>query len=232
VSADGRNPSCAVIFDVDGTLVDTNYLHTVAWARGIREMGETVSMSAIHRLIGMGSDHLVEELLGRESQEASDGHSRHFDELKAEIVAFPAAVDLLEEVHRRGAMVLLASSASDDDMKAMMDALQPPEDAIDHMTKKDDVDQSKPSPDVFQVALDATGMDAEKVLVVGDTVWDVEAAGRANLRFVGVTTGGISRQELERAGAVAVYEDVADLLRNLDDSPLGELIGREERAEA
>ena len=82
MSDDGSRSSCAVIFDVDGTLVDTNYLHTLAWARGIRDAGETVSMSAIHRLIGMGSDHLVEELLGHESEEASKGHSRHFDELK------------------------------------------------------------------------------------------------------------------------------------------------------
>lgn len=219
-------PSCAVIFDVDGTLVDTSYLHTLAWARGIREMGETVSMSAIHRLIGMGSDHLVQELLGYESEEASKGHSRHFDELMDEIEAFPGASEILEEVHRRGAIVVLATSASEKDMQAMMDALAPPEEAIDHVTKKDDVDQSKPSPDVFQVALDATGLGADQVLVVGDTVWDVEAAGRSELRFVGVTTGGISRQELEGAGAIAVYEDVADLLRQLDESPIGELIGR------
>jgi HAD superfamily hydrolase (TIGR01509 family) len=216
-------PSSAVIFDVDGTLVDTNYLHVLAWARGIRESGQTVSMSAIHRLIGMGSDHLVEELLGQESEEASQGHSRHFEELMEEIVAFPSASQLLEEVHRRGAMVVLASSASEKDMAAMMDALGPPEDAIDHVTKKDDVERSKPSPDVFQVALDATGLDPGQVLVVGDTVWDVEAATRSQLRFVGVTTGGISRQELEEAGAIAVYEDVAHLLRELDGSPLAEL---------
>ncbi len=219
-------PSSAVIFDVDGTLVDTNYLHTLAWARGMRDAGETVSMSAIHRLIGMGSDQLVEELLGHESQEASDGHTRHFEELMPEIQAFPGAAELLDEVHRRGAMVVLATSASEEELEAMLAAVDPPEGAVDHVTKKDDVEQSKPSPDIFKVALDAVDLDPAQVLVVGDTVWDVEAAAECDLRVVAVLTGGISRQELEAAGAVAVYEDVGQLLRELDDSPIDELVGR------
>ena len=218
-------PSSAVIFDVDGTLVDTNYLHTLAWARGVRDAGETASMSAIHRLIGMGSDHLVSELLGHESEEASDGHSRHFKKLMPEIEAFPDASELLDEVHRRGAMVVLATSANEEELEAMLEAVDAPEDAIDHVTKKDDVEHSKPSPDIFQVALDATGLDPAHVLVVGDTVWDVEAAAKCDLRFVGVLTGGISRQELEEASAAAIYEDVAQLLRELDDSPIQDLLG-------
>ncbi|MDP9070811.1 MAG: HAD family hydrolase [Actinomycetota bacterium] len=217
-------PSSAVIFDVDGTLVDTNYLHTLAWARGVREAGETISMSAIHRLIGMGSDQLVEELLGHESEEASDGHTRHFKKLMPEIEAFPGASDLLQEVGRRGAMVVLASSASEDELEAMLEAVAPPDDVIDHVTKKDDVENSKPSPDIFRVALDAIGLDPADVLVVGDTVWDIEAAAKCDLRFVGVLTGGISRQELEEAGAIAVYEDVAQLLRELDESPIAKLL--------
>ncbi len=217
-------PSCAVIFDVDGTLVDTNYLHTLAWSRGIRDAGETASMSAIHRLIGMGSDQLVEELLGHESDEASDGHSRHFKKLMPEIEAFPGASDLLDEVHRRGAKVVLATSASENELEAMLEAVDAPDGAIDHVTKKDDVEQSKPSPDIFRVALDAIGLEPAQVLVVGDTVWDVEAASDCDLRVVGVLTGGISRQELEEAGAIAIYEDVAQLLRELDDSPIDELL--------
>ena len=217
-------PSSAVIFDVDGTLVDTNYLHTLAWARGVREAGEVASMSAIHRLIGMGSDYLVEELLGHESEEASQGHSRHFEKLMPEIEAFPRASDLLVEVHERGAMVVLATSASEHEVEAMLEAVAAPEEAIGHVTKKDDVEHSKPSPDIFRVALDAIGLDASRVLVVGDTVWDAEAAKTCGLRFVAVLTGGISRQELEEAGAIAIYEDVAQLLRELDDSPIDELL--------
>ena len=217
-------PSSAVIFDVDGTLVDTNYLHTLAWARGVRDAGETASMSAIHRLIGMGSDYLVEELLGHESEEASQGHSRHFEKLMPEIEAFPCASDILVEVHERGAMVVLATSASEHEVEAMLEAVDAPDDAIGHVTKKDDVENSKPSPDIFEVALDATGLDASRVLVVGDTVWDAEAAKQCGLRFVAVLTGGISRQELEEAGAIAVSDDVAELLRELDDSPLQQLL--------
>ena len=214
----------AVIFDVDGTLVDTSYLHTLAWARGVRDAGETVSMSAIHRLIGMGSDQLVEELLGHESDEASDGHTQHFERLMEEIEAFPSASELLEEVHRRGGRVVLASSASETELQAMLDALKPPDHAIHHITKSDDVEESKPASDIFRAALDAAELDPASSVVVGDTVWDIEAAKQCDLDFIGVLTGGISRQELEEAGAVAVYEDVADLLRQLDDSPIGRLL--------
>jgi HAD superfamily hydrolase (TIGR01549 family) len=217
-------PTTAVIFDVDGTLVDTNYLHTLAWARGVREAGETASMAAIHRLIGMGSDYLVEELLGHESEKATEGHSSHFKKLMPEIEAFPGAAEVLEKVHDGGAKVVLASSASEHELEAMLEAISPPEGAIDHITKKDDVEHSKPSPDVFQVALEAAGLDPAHTLVVGDTVWDGKAAARCDLRFVAVLTGGICRSELEEAGAVAVYDDVAQLLRELDGSPLGELL--------
>ena len=213
-----------MIFDVDGTLVDTNYLHTLAWFRGFRDAGEVVSMSAIHRLIGMGSDQLVEDAIGRESDEASDGHTRHFEELMEEIVAFPKASELLDEVHRRGATVVLATSAAEDELEVMLEELDAPDDAIDHVTNKDDVEESKPAPDIFEVALDSTGLDAEQVLVVGDTVWDVKAAAKCGLKVVAVLTGGISRAELEEAGAVSVYEDVAELLRELDNSPIGALL--------
>ena len=214
----------AVIFDVDGTLVDTNYLHTLAWARGVRDAGETISMSAVHRLIGMGSDQLVEKLLGHESDEASDGHTAHFEKLMEEIKAFPSASELLDEVHRRGARVVLASSASEKELDAMLEAVSPVEGSIDHIVKKDDVEESKPAPDIFSVALEDAGLEASSTLVVGDTVWDVEAAKKCDLAFVGVLTGGISWKELEEAGAIAVYADVAELLRELDDSPLASLL--------
>jgi len=214
----------AVIFDVDGTLVDTNYLHTLAWARGFRDAGETVSMSAIHRLIGMGPDQLVEELLDHESDEASDGHSAQFEKLMPEIKPFPGAAELLEKVHERGAKVVLASSASENELDAMIEAIEPADGSIDHIVKKDDVEESKPAPDIFEAAISGAGLDPKASLVVGDTVWDIEAAKKCDLQMVAVLTGGISRQELEEAGAIAVYEDVAQLLRELDDSPIGALL--------
>ena len=217
-----------VLFDVDGTLVDTNYLHTLAWWRALRDNGEQVHMSSIHRVIGMGSDRLVEELLGRPEPAASDGHKEQFRRLRDEMAAFPAAAAILTEVARRGAKVVLASSANEEDLEAMREAIGADE-AIDQFTSSKDVEESKPSPDIFAVALEASGLDAENAMVVGDTVWDVKAARKSGLPCVCVLTGGISRQELEDAGAVAVYNDVGELLEQLDDSPLGKLLqGREE----
>ncbi len=215
-----------VIFDVDGTLVDTNYLHTVAWARAVRDAGEVAPMYRIHRLIGMGSDQLVEDLLGHPSEATSDGHSRHFEKLMEEIQAFPRAKDLLEEVDRRGAKVVLATSANEDQLGAMLEALAVPDGVIDHMTNKEQVEESKPAPDIFRTALEGAGLEPERALVVGDTVWDVHSAAKCGLQVIGVLTGGNTRHQLEEAGAVAVYEDPADLLAHLDDSPIGELLSR------
>ena len=213
-----------VIFDVDGTLADTNYLHVVAWARAFRDAGEDVAMADIHRLIGMGSELLVEELLGHADDDAVDGHAKHFQELMPELRAFPRAGELLAEVRRRGGIVALASSASEEQLEAMLEAIAAPDGTIDHVTGADDVDQSKPAPDVFETALGATGLDPADALVVGDTVWDIEAAAKVGLRVVGVVTGGIGRRDLEAAGAVAVYDNVAHLLDELDRSPVGRLL--------
>ena len=215
--------SSGVIFDVDGTLVDTNYLHTVAWARSVRDAGESAPMASIHRLMGMGSDQLVEDLLGHANEAVADGHTRHFKGLMEEIQAFPGSTELLEEVHRRGAKVVLATSASQDQLAAMLAALDVPEGVIDHMTNKDDVEQSKPAPDIFRAAMEGSGLDCERALVVGDTIWDIRAAASCGLRVVGVLTGGTTRRDLEDEGAIAVYEDPADLLAHLDDSPLNEV---------
>jgi HAD superfamily hydrolase (TIGR01509 family) len=215
--------SSGVIFDVDGTLVDTNYLHVLAWSRAVHDAGETASMAEIHQLLGMGSDQLVERMLGRPNEEVADGHKAHFRKLTAEIRALPGARDLLSEVHRRGAQVVLATSASEEQLEAMLDALALPDGVVDHRTNKDDVEESKPAPDIFVAAMRESGLEPERCLVVGDTVWDVEAATECGLRVVGVLTGGIGGGALERAGAIAVYQDVGDLLEHLDDSPLAEL---------
>lgn len=212
----------AILVDVDGTLVDTNYLHTVAWWRAFRDIGENVPMSAIHPLIGMGSDQLVHRLLDRESEEASDAHSRHYGPFKEEITAFPKAAELLAELARRGARVVLATSSDEKDLERLQEAIGA-DDAIDEAVTKGDVSASKPSPDIFDAALKKLDLDPRRTLVVGDTRWDVEAAAKLDIQVVCVLTGGSTREQLEEAGAIAVYDDVAQLLAELDQSPLSKL---------
>ncbi len=214
----------AILVDVDGTLVDTNYFHTVAWWRAFQDIGEDVPMSSIHPLIGMGSDQLVHRLIGRESEEASDAHSKHYEPFKAEIKAFPKAADLLTELDRRGARVILATSSDEKDLERQREAIDA-EDAIDGAVSKGDVAQSKPAPDIFESALKKFDLDPSRTLVVGDTAWDVEAAAKVDLEVIAVLTGGSTREQLEDAGAIAVYKSVAELLAELDQSPLSKLFG-------
>jgi HAD superfamily hydrolase (TIGR01509 family) len=210
----------AVLFDVDGTLVDTNYLHVLAWRRVFLERGEPeVSSARIHRLVGMGTDELLQTLFGRPRPELKPERARHFAALKSEIRALPGAGDLLRTLHDRGVRVVLATSAEKADLEALLAAIDA-DDAIDAVTSAGEVESAKPAPDLFCEALEAAGTAPEATVVVGDTVWDVEAARKAGLPCVAVLSGGISRAKLEEAGAIAVYEDVAALLDGLDGSPL------------
>jgi HAD superfamily hydrolase (TIGR01509 family) len=210
----------AVLFDVDGTLVDTNYLHTMAWWRALKDMGQHLAASRVHQHIGMGSDQLMEALVGRaEWPELKEAHRRRLEELKPEIVAFPKAAELLRVLAAQGVNVVLATSSDERDVDALVAAIDAG-DAVAAVTSAGDVEEAKPRPDVFQAAMKKGGCDPDTTVVVGDTVWDVEAAGRAGLPCVGVLSGGICRSELERAGAVAVYDDVAALLDDLEASPI------------
>jgi HAD superfamily hydrolase (TIGR01549 family) len=216
-------PRAGVLVDCDGTLVDTNYLHTLAWSRALRDVGEWAPMNAIHRLVGMGGDQLVPELIGHDIDGVHDAHDRHFRELRDETRAFPGAADFLRRMHDAGLLVVLASSADADDLKAMRAVLDA-EDAIDAAVHADDVEQSKPDPDIFVTARDQAGVDPARVLAVGDSVWDVEAARRARMGCVAVESGGTSRQELLEAGALAVYRDVEELGAQVTTSPIGLLL--------
>ena len=214
------NGGRAVLFDVDGTLVDTNYLHVLAWRRVFLARGEAeVTSARIHGLVGMGTEELLETLFGRPRPELKEERARQFAALKAEIRAFPRAGELLRALHDRGVRVVLATSAEKSDLEPILEAIGADE-AIDAVTSSADVEQAKPAPDLFCVALEEAGTAPEATVVVGDTVWDVKAAGRAGLPCVAVTSGGISRDELETAGAVAVYDDVGALLDDLDQSLL------------
>jgi HAD superfamily hydrolase (TIGR01509 family) len=221
-----KQPSrhAGVLFDIDGTLIDSNYLHALAWWRALKDSGHRVPMYRIHRLIGMGSDKLLQELLGEYSEDVSEIYSEYFRPLREQVVRFEGVHDLLREVHSRGVMVVLATSAKKEDLDVFMKVLDA-DDAIDHVTSSADVDESKPSPDVFETALKATGLPKDNVVAVGDTVWDVKAAGELGIECICVETGGIARQELEEAGAVAVFRDVRELLDNLEAGPTGKLFG-------
>lgn len=212
-----------VLFDVDGTLVDNSYLHTLAWARAFADMGEHPPMATLHRLVGMGSDLYVREVLGRDDDEADAGHSRHIKELEADMHALPGAAELLADVKRRGLLVVLATSAKEDEVEVRLETIGAGDDVIDHVTHSADVDASKPEPDIFRTAMEAVGLTPERTIAVGDSVWDVKAAAACGIACIGVESGGVSAAELRAAGAIAVYEDPADLLRNLDDSPIRRL---------
>jgi HAD superfamily hydrolase (TIGR01509 family) len=214
-----------VLLDVDGTLVDSNYFHTEAWWRALSSAGHVVPMARIHRLVGMGADKLLEELLGAYDEALEDGWQSEFAKLRDDVAALPGAADLARTAKQRGATVVLATSGKPDDVEAFRRTLGADE-WIDAAVNSSEVDESKPAPDIFARALEVVGADPADAIVVGDTVWDVEAASACGVACVTLTCGGISAAELEEAGAAAVYRDPEDLVASLDDSPLGRLLRR------
>jgi HAD superfamily hydrolase (TIGR01509 family) len=224
-AADENYPG-AVLFDVDGTLIDTSYLHAVTWWQAFRQAGLTVPMAKIHRAIGMGSDHLLDHLLGPDRDKDGDSalgasHDALFAAYWPNLQPFDGAARLLHACQHRGWRVVLASSAKDDELSAMRSALDA-EASIDAVTGASDVESSKPAPDLVEQALERAGVPPQRAVFVGDTRWDVEAAARAGVPCIGMLSGGWSRAELERAGAAEVYEGPAELLGKLDGSILSQ----------
>jgi len=213
-----------VLFDVDGTLVDTNYLHVLAWWQAFRSQGHLVSMTDLHRTVGQGSDQFVASILGHDDDQVADAHSDFYGPWKHQLAAFPGAADLLRTTKKTGLSVVLATSASEAEAEHLTAAIGA-DDAIDVVTTKGDADASKPDPDIVHTALNKANLRADHALFVGDTVWDIEAAKRAGVRCVCVLSGGISAADLRDAGAIAVYRDVAHLLHDFDSSPLAQLTG-------
>lgn len=212
-----------VLFDVDGTLFDTNYLHTLTWSRAFSDAHEWAPMNAIHRLVGMGSDQLVVSLLGHESAEAVAARPRRYAELIGEAYAFPGAADLLRECHQNGLVIVLATSAVSDELDALMAKLDA-NDAIDAKTTADDVKNPKPAPEVYLEAMEVGGIDPRKAIAVGDSVWDIQAARAARIGCIAVESGGYSEHELSEEGALHVYRNVQELLDQFYTSPLALLI--------
>jgi HAD superfamily hydrolase (TIGR01509 family) len=213
----------AAILDIDGTLVDTNYHHAVAWFRAVRQHGHVVPIWRIHRHIGMGGDQLVAAILSPEVEE-SEGEAIRAAEAALyltfieEVEPLRGARALLEDLRDLGRPVVLASSAKANEVDHYLDLLDARE-LADGWTTAADVQQTKPEPDLVLAALEKAG--GGPAVLVGDSTWDCEAAQRAGIASIAVLTGGFSEQELRDAGASAVFDSIDALRTHLDETPFG-----------
>jgi HAD superfamily hydrolase (TIGR01549 family) len=203
--------SQTVILDIDGTLVDTNYHHAIAWQRAFRAHGHAVAAWRIHRHVGMGGDQFVPALIG-EGADADHGdalraaHDEAYDQLIDEVEPIEGARELLKELGEEDLEVVLASSAREEEVDHYLDLLGARE-LVTAWTCSADVERTKPAPDLVQIAVDKAGGDGPR-LMVGDTVWDVRAARKAGVPTLAVLSGGFSEAELREAGATEVVESV------------------------
>ena len=212
----------AAILDVDGTLVDTNYQHSIAWYRAFRQHDVVLPIWRIHRHIGMGGDQLVKSLGGEqlENEKGDDiraAESVLYRELMTEVEPLEGARELIEDLKKRGHAVVLASSAKAHEVEHYLDLLDARE-LADGWTTSADVEATKPEPDLVVAAVEKAG--GGDAVMVGDSVWDCEAAKRAGLDTIAVLTGGFSEAELRDAGALAVYSSIGELRESLDETPL------------
>jgi HAD superfamily hydrolase (TIGR01549 family) len=210
----------AVLFDIDGTLVDSNSLHVDAWHQAFQTMGTDVEAWRIHRSIGQDAGELLSSLVGEKDEDwitrAKDLHSENYKALASRLRTFPQARELLATLARRGFTVVLATSAPDEELKILLELLDS-DDAIHATTNADDVKVAKPEPDVVKVALERAGVGPAEAIFIGDSVWDMEAAARAGVRSLGVLSGGIAGDLLMDAGAWTVLGGPAELLDRLEE---------------
>jgi HAD superfamily hydrolase (TIGR01549 family) len=210
------------LLDVDGTLVDTNYHHAIAWYRAFREHGLTLPVWRIHRHIGMGGDQLVAAVAGKRVEDRQGDSIRAaetalYADLIGEVQPFADARRLLELLDGRGHRLVLASSGKRDEVEHYLDLLDA-RDLVEAWTTSADVERTKPDPDLVHTAMDKVG--GGEAVLVGDSTWDCEAAARAEVPTVAILTGGSSDQELREAGATAVFESLTELCEQLDETPL------------
>jgi HAD superfamily hydrolase (TIGR01549 family) len=210
------------IFDVDGTLIDTNYQHALAWFRAFRRFDITIPLWRLHRGIGMGGDMFVPTIAGDDVERAHGDELREawaeeFGPLVREVVPFEGAHELLKEVKGRGFRLVLASSGTTELVETFLDLIDA-KPLADAWTTSEDAGKSKPAPDIVQVAL--SKVDGASGVMIGDSTWDAIAAGKLSIPTIAVRTGGFSIEELGQAGAATVYDSLIDLRQNLDDTPL------------
>ncbi len=218
--------SGTVILDIDGTLVDSNYHHALAWWRAFRQSDVVLPLWRIHRSIGMGGEKLVPALVG-EDREAEigdavrDAEAILYFELMREVVPFAGARELISTMKERGATVVLASSAKEFEVEHYLDLLEARE-LADAWTSSADVTNTKPEPDLVSVALEKAG--GGDAVMIGDSVFDCEAARRLDVPAVGLLSGGFSREELGEAGAATVLDSLETLMEEIEDTPLGAIL--------
>jgi HAD superfamily hydrolase (TIGR01509 family) len=223
----------AVIFDIDGTLIDSVDIHAEAWQQALRDFGHDLPFERIRSKIGKGGDLLLLDLL---SKEEAEQRGEEIEEFRLDlfrraylhrIKPFPKVRELFERIAGDGKRIALASSAKGEEL-ANYKRIAGIEDLLHAETSSDDAERSKPHPDIFHAALDRlSGINPADVIVVGDTPYDAEGAGKAGLRTVGLLAGGWTEEELRDSGCIAIYRDPADLLRHYDESPLAD--GRVDR---
>ena len=205
-----------VVLDVDGTLMDSNYLHTEAWARAFEEVGHRVPRAELHKQIGKGSGLLIREFVEDDEkvERIKDLHAEVYGEIQEYGHPLPGAKELISTLVERGYGVWFVTSAEDEELEHHMTELEA-EGVLHGVVNSSAVENSKPAPDIFELALEKAGASPDETVAVGDAVWDVESAKAAGVRTVAVLTGGaFSRQELEEAGAAEVYRDCAALLES------------------
>lgn len=214
------------VFDIDGTLVDTNYQHALSWYRAFRAKGIIVPIWRIHRAIGMGSDRVVSTLVGEQAEhdigdELRDVEGSEYQQLIGEVEPMKGAHELLGALKQKGHPIILASSAEQADAERYIELLQASE-FVDAYTTSADVKASKPEPDIVNAAIEKAG--GGSAVMIGDSTWDCKAATRANVPSVGVLTGGFSEHELTEAGASIVFDSVEHLRGHLRDTTLREIV--------
>jgi HAD superfamily hydrolase (TIGR01509 family) len=206
-----------VLLDIDGTLVDTNYQHAIAWHRALRDHGYVVQLWQIHRHIGMGGDQIVAALIGEEAERKDgdairEGEGEAYGKLIGEVQAMKGATELLEELCEDGAKAILASSAKPEEVEHYVELLGAAE-LVEGWTTAGDVERTKPHPDLVHAAIEKVGCDGPAVML-GDSTWDVKAAEAAGVPTLAVLTGGFSEAELREAGAAEVFESIGELRKD------------------
>jgi HAD superfamily hydrolase (TIGR01509 family) len=211
------------ILDVDGTLVDTNYHHALAWYRAFIQHDVELPVWRIHRAIGMGGDQLIAALAGEEAEKEKGDDIRSAEKalymaMIHEVRPLPDARRLLEALKERGHPVVLASSAKKEEIERYLDLLDARELAVE-WTSSADVERTKPEPELVLTAMEKAG-GGDNGVMIGDSVWDVEAAKRAGIPTIAVRTGGFGVDELTQAGAARIFDSITDLLESLEETPL------------
>lgn len=203
-----------VILDIDGTLMDTNYLHTEAWARALEEVDRRTPRAEVHKQIGKGSEQLIQEFIDDEAaaEKVEELHDELYDELQYHGYPLPGAKELITLLVERGYEVWFVTSAKPEELELHQARLES-EGKITGIVNSSEVEDSKPAPDIFELALEKTGSSPEETISVGDATWDIESAAKAGIQTVAVLSGGaFSEEELKEAGAIAVYKNCAELL--------------------